>query len=200
MYGEEEEKITLDKQAFKALASDTRIGMLKSLNVRRKTLSELAKEHGMSVSTVKEHLDNLVRAGLIVQKDEGHKWKYYELTRSGKAVLNPEEKKIWIMLSVSLLALLATGIDMASGALRGLFYGFYANMVNAAYNTPKMAAGQDLVVRAPEAGVPMLGSGSSASIAEAQPVPWIHIALIIIFAAAVAYLTFRIVKARRSLR
>ena len=107
MYGEEDEKITLDKKAFKTLASDTRIGILKSLGVRRKMLSELAKEHKMSVSTVSEHLGKLVDAELIRQVDDGHKWKYYELTRKGKAVLNPEEKKIWILLSLSLLAFAA---------------------------------------------------------------------------------------------
>ena len=56
MYGEKEEKITIDRKTFKTLASDTRVGLLKSLNVRRKTLSELSREHRMSVSTIKEHL------------------------------------------------------------------------------------------------------------------------------------------------
>ncbi|UCC91990.1 MAG: helix-turn-helix transcriptional regulator [Candidatus Aenigmatarchaeota archaeon] len=67
-----EEKITLDKEVFKTLASGTRVDILKSLDVRRKTLSELSKQFGMSVSTVKEHLENLVSVGLIEQMDEGH--------------------------------------------------------------------------------------------------------------------------------
>jgi len=40
---DDEEKITLDRQTFKILASDTRVDILKSLKVRRKTLSELSK-------------------------------------------------------------------------------------------------------------------------------------------------------------
>ena len=83
------DKITLDRKAFKALASDTRINILKVLNERRMTLSEFAKAFGMSPSTVKEHLDALSSAEFIEQKDEGRKWKYYELTKKGRNFLSP---------------------------------------------------------------------------------------------------------------
>jgi DNA-binding transcriptional ArsR family regulator len=82
-----EEKITLDREAFRSLASGTRISILKSLDQRRKMLTELAKELDMSPSTVKEHMDSLRKAGLVILKDDGHKWKYYELTRNGKNIL-----------------------------------------------------------------------------------------------------------------
>ncbi len=107
-----EEKITLDRDVFRVLASDTRVNILKSLDRRRKTLTELSKEFGMSVSTVKEHLDNLVRAGLIEQKDEGYKWKYYELTKKGKSILHPEDMRVWILLGVSVLGLAVTCFDL----------------------------------------------------------------------------------------
>jgi DNA-binding transcriptional ArsR family regulator len=74
---------------------------LKSLDKRRKTLSELSKESGLSPPTVKEHLDCLRSAGLIKQKDEGHKWKYYELTLKGRSILHPGESRIWILLGLS---------------------------------------------------------------------------------------------------
>lgn len=106
-----EDKITLDRETFKTLASDTRVGILKSLARRRKMLTELSKEFGMSPSTIKEHLDNLSRAELVVQKDDGHKWKYYELTRKGKEVLNPGETKIWVVLVLSAFAILLTSYD-----------------------------------------------------------------------------------------
>ncbi|MAH42552.1 hypothetical protein CL614_02400 [archaeon] len=108
----DDEKITLDKKAFQSLASDSRISILKSLDKRRKTLSELSKESKMSVSTVSEHIGKLTDAGLIVKKDDGHKWKYYELSRKGKGVLYPETKKIWVIISVSILAILAFGSDL----------------------------------------------------------------------------------------
>ncbi|UCD07894.1 MAG: winged helix-turn-helix transcriptional regulator [Candidatus Aenigmatarchaeota archaeon] len=116
-----EDKITLDRKTFKTLASDTRVGILKSLARRRKMLTELSKEFGMSPSTIKEHLENLSRAELVIQKDEGHKWKYYELTRKGKDVLNPGETKIWIVLTLSAIAILATTFDFAQRSFYGTF-------------------------------------------------------------------------------
>jgi DNA-binding transcriptional ArsR family regulator len=107
-----EEKITLDRETFKTLASGTRVDILKSLDRRRKTLSELSKQFGMSVSTVKEHLETLVKAGLIVQDDDGHKWKYYDLTKKGKRILHPEDTRIWVLLGVSVLAMIGIGYDL----------------------------------------------------------------------------------------
>lgn len=115
-----DEKITLDRNVFKTLASGTRIEILKSLDKRRKTLTELSKQFGMSVSAVKEHLDNLVAVGLIEQKDEGHKWKYYELTTKGKNILHPEDKKIWILLTISALAMIGIGYDLLRNFYRPL--------------------------------------------------------------------------------
>jgi DNA-binding transcriptional ArsR family regulator len=218
MYGEEDEKITLDKKTFKTLASDTRIGILKSLGRRRKTLSELSKEHKMSVSTVKEHLDNLVGAELIIQIDDGHKWKYYELTRKGKAVLNPEEKKIWILLSLSLLAIVAAASDAVSGVISRLFLTFGSN---AARTPPVLGSGQDMMTApqaqaveeaakaAANASDSMVGSGTGAElIAEAgadaalnaqaaAPIPWLHLAIIIAFVLLAAYFAFRLLRNRK---
>lgn len=103
-----EENITLDKETFKALAIDTRVNILKKLDERfQLTLTDLATEFSMAPSTISEHLDKLVSAGLIAQVDKGMKWKYYRLTSKGKKILNPYEKKVWIILTVSALALFA---------------------------------------------------------------------------------------------
>jgi len=103
-----EENITLDKETFKALAIDTRVNILKKLDERfQLTLTDLATEFGMAPSTISEHLDKLVSAGLIAQVDKGMKWKYYRLTSKGKKILNPYEKRVWIILTVSALALFA---------------------------------------------------------------------------------------------
>ncbi len=92
--------IRLDKETFKALASGTRVDVLKLLNQRRHMQSEIAASLGLSVPTVKEHLAALEKAGLVERHDEGRKWKYYSLTSKGKGVLNPEEMKIWIVLAM----------------------------------------------------------------------------------------------------
>jgi DNA-binding transcriptional ArsR family regulator len=109
---ESDDKIVLDRITFKALAADTRINILKSLSNRRKTLSELSKELSMSVSTIKEHLEILVNCGLIKVKDEGYKWKYYNLTEKGLSVLNPARKKLWIVLVCSLFSMVGVGVSL----------------------------------------------------------------------------------------
>jgi len=101
----DDDKITLDRETFKALAVDSRVKILRILDDRQHTLTDLAEELGMAPSTIKEHLDTLVSAGLIKQVDKGMKWKYYRLTSKGKELLNPYEKKVWIVLATSLLAL-----------------------------------------------------------------------------------------------
>jgi predicted transcriptional regulator len=108
----EEDKIVLDRKSFEALAVDSRVKILKSLKERRKTLSEIAKEQGMSVSGTKEHLETLEKVGLIEKKDDGHKWKYYELTKKGSDIVGPRELRVWILLSLSALALIASVMAM----------------------------------------------------------------------------------------
>jgi len=93
--------IRLDKETFKALASQTRVDVLKLLGQRRYMQSEIASVLNFSVPTVKEHLSALEKAGLVERHDEGRKWKYYSLTRKGHGVLHPDELKIWIVLVCS---------------------------------------------------------------------------------------------------
>ncbi len=103
-----DDNITLDKETFKALAIDTRVNILKKLDERfQLTLTDLATEFSMAPSTISEHLDKLAAAGLVAQVDKGMKWKYYRLTPKGKKILNPYEKRVWIILTVSALALFA---------------------------------------------------------------------------------------------
>ncbi len=92
--------IRLDKETFKALASGTRVDILKLLGQRRHMQTEIAAALSLSTPTVKEHLDALEKAGLVERHEEGRKWKYYSLTKKGKGVLNPEEMKIWIVLAL----------------------------------------------------------------------------------------------------
>ncbi len=107
-----DEGIVLDRKSFEALAVETRVRILKSLRQRRKTLSELAGEIGMSVSGVKEHLQVLERAELVRKTDDGHKWKYYDLTKKGGDVVAPKELKVWILLSISTVALLMSVMSL----------------------------------------------------------------------------------------
>lgn len=103
-------QILLDKNSFKALSAETRVNILKELNKRRKTLTELSVSIGLGASTIKEHLQILEEAELIVQVDEGRKWKYYELTKKGKTVLEPQETRIIITLGIGTIAILALAL------------------------------------------------------------------------------------------
>ncbi len=180
----EDEKITLDRESFKALASDTRVSILKSLDERRKMLTELSKQLGMSPSTVKEHMDNLSKAGLVVQIDDGHKWKYYELTRKGESILNPVDTRIWIILSVSILAMIVAVGDLIRTSIQP-----YPQMLGArsfdALNAP--------------ASAPVLESAqktAETAVWSAPAVPWMHVAALAILGAAAAACVFHIMRKR----
>ena len=110
-----EPQITLDKPTFKALASETRVAVLKLLQQRRHMQSEIAAELEMAVPTVKEHLDALEKAGLVIRYEEGRKWKYYGLTAKGKAILDPEQKRIWIVLVALVFAAIGSVVTFFQG-------------------------------------------------------------------------------------
>lgn len=113
----DEDKITLDRETFRALAVETRVEILKRLEERKLTLTDLSQKLNMSPSTVKEHLDRLVSAGLIEIIPGDTKWKYYKLTRKGRGILNPHETKVWFILAVSLISLVAVVYNLFSSII-----------------------------------------------------------------------------------
>jgi DNA-binding transcriptional ArsR family regulator len=98
------DEITLSRTEFKALASDSRTGIIKLLNERNHTLSEISKKLELTAPTVKQHLSVLENAGLIQQIDEGRKWKYYCLTKKGSKILSPSSPtNVFIVLGLSII-------------------------------------------------------------------------------------------------
>lgn len=51
------DEIVVTRDVLKAIGADTRISILKALDVRQKTQSELADELQLSAPTILEHLD-----------------------------------------------------------------------------------------------------------------------------------------------
>src|SRR3989338_3110689 len=96
--------IILDRSSFKALASDTRISILKLLLLRKHTLTEISSSLNLAHPSVKDHMNALVSAGLVERFDEGRKWKYYGLTSKGRGVLQPERKTILVLLTTTLFS------------------------------------------------------------------------------------------------
>lgn len=162
-----EDRITLDREAFRVLASETRIDILKSLDIRRKTLTELSAEFGMSASTIKEHMDNLARAGLVIQLDEGRKWKYYELTAKGKRLLHPSDVRIWLLFSVSAIGMMTVGYDLLQ------------KLSAAGLEIRNMAAKQTALPEAAEGAQTVASDQLIQAISQAQAFPYWHIIILV---------------------
>jgi len=102
--------IVLTKDTFEVLASETRLTILKTLNERRMTITELADNLGLAKSTIHHHLQKLTGAGFVAAGDDGHAWVYYALTPEGRALLQPHgSARIRIILTAG-LASLAGGV------------------------------------------------------------------------------------------
>ena len=102
--------IVLTKDTFEVLASETRLDILKTLNTRRMTNTELAADLGLAKSTVHHHLQRLADSGFVAAGDDGHAWVYYALTPEGQALMQPHGgARIRILLAAG-LASLAGGV------------------------------------------------------------------------------------------
>ena len=103
-------KITLDKDTFKVLASDTRLNILQSLDGKKMTLTELGKQTSLNKATLHENLVKLHSAGLVKRKErEGHKWIYYKLSWKGASLLHPDNNRIVVMFTATFFVLM-TGV------------------------------------------------------------------------------------------
>jgi len=87
----------------KALASSTRIEILKKLSERNHTISELSRALNLSKPTVLHHMRILEDAGFIKRVEDGRKWVYYQLTERGKMIL--KLRRIKLVLSAMLFIL-----------------------------------------------------------------------------------------------
>ncbi len=120
-----EEHITLDRDTFRALASETRVSILKRLDVGQRTVSDLARDMSMNKATMFQHLETLIEVGLVKKASPEEraktikplpnqpelmgpprKWVTYRLTWKGKNVLHPERVKIALLLSTFAIAFL----------------------------------------------------------------------------------------------
>jgi DNA-binding transcriptional ArsR family regulator len=99
---QEEGSVTLDAESLKALSSEARAKILKALDKKRMTLSDLSRELDLAKPTLKEHLAKLESTKLVRKADEGRKWKYYSLSRKGRIILHPGLTRFKILFSFSL--------------------------------------------------------------------------------------------------
>ena len=125
-------KVTLDKETFKALASDTRLDILRTLDGKKLGLNDISKATNLNKATLHEHLSKLNQVGLVKKKErEGHKWVYYKLTWKGENLLHPENTKIVVLFTITFISLWAGIIQMiwyVKGTVMNIGYdAFYEN-------------------------------------------------------------------------
>ncbi|MFH1588412.1 MAG: winged helix-turn-helix domain-containing protein [Candidatus Diapherotrites archaeon] len=113
------DEMQIGSMEIKALSSETRTEILKLLNERKYTLSELSKKKGIAASSMKQQLEILEESELIHGIDEGRKWKYYSLTPKGKKLIESRNKPMQIALifGAGLLLIAFIGILISSNML-----------------------------------------------------------------------------------
>jgi DNA-binding transcriptional ArsR family regulator len=121
-------RVELDKKSLFALASDTRLDILRSLQPMRRTVSQLAESLEIDKAAVYRHLKKMEEGGLV-KKYEDHGFVYYGLTWKARDLMSPNENtRIVILLSSTwllaaavlmmlLLALVAQGYAKSSYGL-----------------------------------------------------------------------------------
>ena len=101
-----EEELRISRNVMKAFSASTRTEILRSLEQRQMTASELSRHLGKHVTTIIEHLDLLAESKLVERIERpGHNWVYYKLSSYGKNILHPQPYKIIFVLALSIIAL-----------------------------------------------------------------------------------------------
>ncbi|MEF8847765.1 MAG: winged helix-turn-helix domain-containing protein [Candidatus Thermoplasmatota archaeon] len=114
-------KVDLDLDTFKVLASETRLDILKALDGKKMGLNEISENLKLHKVTLHEHLSKLSEAGLVKRKRRpGHKWVYYTLSWKGKCLLHPENSKIVVLITFTIITLTGGIISLLN-----LIYNFF---------------------------------------------------------------------------
>ena len=128
----EEEKFQVSRNLLKTLTVDTRTNILKALEERPMTASELSRYLNKHVTTVSEHLDVLQNSELVERVERpGRKWVYYKLTKPGETVLHPESYRWVFILSVTFICFIGGFYFVTANSYPGDFlYNFKRGMEN----------------------------------------------------------------------
>lgn len=117
-------KISLELEDIRALASDSRLGILKALDGKKLSLNNISDITKLNKATLHVHLSKLLEAGFIKKNErEGHKWIYYKLTWKGECLLHPENTRIVVLFSITFISFFAGVIQLINFA-KGTVVGF----------------------------------------------------------------------------
>jgi DNA-binding transcriptional ArsR family regulator len=110
----------ISKNLLKTLTVDTRTNILKSLEKRPMTASELSRKLGKHVTTVSEHLDILRNSDLVERVERpGRKWVYYRLTKPAQKILHPRSYRWTFVLFVAFLSFISGWYFLSVNAYPG---------------------------------------------------------------------------------
>ncbi len=100
-------RIELDRRSIFALASDTRLEILRSLQPMRRTVTQLAEALDIDKAAIHRHLKKLEEGGLV-RRYEDHGFVYYGLSWKARDLMAPNENtRIVISLTSAALVLVA---------------------------------------------------------------------------------------------
>lgn len=108
-------RVELDRKSLFALASDTRVGILRSLQPMRRTVSQLAESLDIDKAAIHRHLKKLEEGGLV-KRYEDHGFVYYGLSWKARDLMSPNENtRIIVLLSVASFMILGAVVLTLSG-------------------------------------------------------------------------------------
>ncbi len=102
-----DEEIKISKDMLRTLSADTRANILKLLEERPMTASELSRATNKHVTTISEHINLMINSNLVERVERpGRKWVYYKLTKNASKIIHPTSYYKWtIVLSLSFFIL-----------------------------------------------------------------------------------------------
>src|SRR4030042_3502479 len=106
-----EEPVTIiDRDTLKVLSVDTRMDIIKELSQGERTPSDLGKRLNKNDSTIVEHLNGMIKVGLVKKIEHPRKkWIFYTLTEKGRGVISSRSRRLIIILSSSLVGFVLSG-------------------------------------------------------------------------------------------
>jgi len=109
-------KIELDRKALFALASDSRVEILRGLQPSRRTITQLAETLEMDKGAVHRHLKKLEEGGLVTRYEE-HGFVYHGLSWKARDIISPGE-------NTRIIITFALSVVMALSTVGAIFMGF----------------------------------------------------------------------------
>ncbi len=116
----QEMRVELDKKTLFALASDTRVEILRTLIPMRRTVSQLSEALDIDKAAIHRHLKKMEEGGLV-RRYEDHGFVYYGLTWKARDLMSPgENTRIVILFSASWILTLAVVFLLAFALMGGV--------------------------------------------------------------------------------